>query len=90
VLGFHVELAVVATQRPQIVVELLRVPDRLHGRDDRVQQAGTLHVHLHREQVSQVGARQEHARIEVAGDLVLMLLDEGPALLEQACQVSHA
>ena len=40
VLRFHVELAVVTAERPQVVVELLRILQRLHGGDDRVRAAG--------------------------------------------------
>jgi hypothetical protein len=80
----------VPAERLQVLVELLRILERLHGGDDRVQQPRALHVHVHGEEVPQVRVGQEHAGVEVAGDLVLMLLDEAPALLEQASEVSHA
>ena len=89
VLGLHVELAVVAAQGAQVFVEPLRVVERLHGRDDRAEQPGALHVHVDREKVSQVRVGQEDACVEVAGDLVLLLLDEGPAFLQQPREVTH-
>jgi hypothetical protein len=87
---FHVELAVVPAQPAQVVVEPLRVLQRLHGGDDRVEQPGPLDVHVHGEQVPEIRVRQEDPRVEVTGDLVLMLLDKAPTLLEQTSEVSHA
>jgi hypothetical protein len=89
VLRLHVKLAVITAQCTQVLVELLRIPQGLHRRDDRPQQAGPLHVHLHREQIPQIWVRQEDAGVEVTRNLVLLLLDEAPALLQHPCKVTH-
>jgi hypothetical protein len=86
---FHVELAVITAEPAQVGVELLRILQRLDRGDDRAEQPGPLGVHVHGEKIAQVRVRQEDTSVEVAGDLVLMILDQAPALLEQACEVSH-
>jgi hypothetical protein len=54
VLRLHVELPVITAEGTQIVVELLRIAEGLHGGHDRPQQPGALDVHVHREQLTQV------------------------------------
>jgi hypothetical protein len=89
VLRLDLELAVVAAKGVQVFLEPLRVVERLDGRHDRPQQPRALHVHVNREKVSQMRVRQEDACVEVSGDLVLLLLDEGPAFLQQPREVTH-
>jgi hypothetical protein len=81
-LRLHVELPMVPAQRAQVLVEAFRVVDGLYGGHNGTEQPRALYVHLDREQVPKLGVGQEHARVEIACELVLLLLDERPALLE--------
>jgi hypothetical protein len=91
VLRGDVELAMVAAEPAQVVLEAFRVLEVLDRGHDRSQQSGALDVHVYREEVTYLRVGKEDPGVEVSRDPVLMLFDESPALLQQSRQVAaHA
>ena len=88
-LGHDVELAVVPAERAQVLVEPVRIVDGLDRGDDRAQQPGPLDVHGDREHVPHPGLLEEDPGVEVAGQLVLLFLDQCPAFFQQPLKVAH-